>query len=73
MRKLKLKVHDHSIKLPDDIQVTEGEEVVILLKEAMDDLEQAKLYEDFREEDSNLAEEGMEDYSNLLKAEDEER
>ncbi|GMT48899.1 MAG: hypothetical protein IEMM0008_0438 [bacterium] len=71
MKKFKLKVHNHSIQLPVDLQLKEGEEVTVIIKDKVERLEQAKLYKDFDQDDRRLAEEDMESYNQILRAEDE--
>mgnify|MGYP000376201236 CR=1 FL=1 len=72
MKRFKLKVHNHSIQLPIDLQLKEGEEVTVIIKDKLEKTEQAKLYKDFDQVDRRLAEEGIESYNQILRAEDEE-
>ncbi len=37
MRRLELTVSDHKIELPDDVQIKDGDKVVVLIEESPDD------------------------------------
>ena len=69
MKKLKLKVHNHAIDIPENLSIADDEDVYLIIKKKDHLEEQKELYRQFLEEDRQLAEEGLEDYHQMLSAE----
>ncbi len=52
MRRLELTVSDHKVELPDDVQLKDGDKVVVLIAESADDfMDELKQWENVGIED----------------------